>query len=474
MIKFSILALCLVFPCVSLHAQIELINVVDDVEIVEDTTGVLAPTGGDHSVAVKEGRVDDRLFFLNEDQISGALLEMSESEGVVWKHPDASTKVSYGLANLKKVELKTVMTDGAPLSRLPKIILTNGDAYRGKIVHMDADVLQLESPMAGTFTLQSKMVAAIRPSSSSGSIYEGPSSLEEWELNNSNGNWKYEKNALFSDNHNQIIGQEFDDLPDMVSLAFDLEWRGNCNLQVGFWGRDPKNVNQNCYTLNIQNGYIRCYRNYDKIGRNDLGNIQVRDKMNDGSLEVELLLNRAKKEIMILFDGELVARWSDTFEGNIRGDAMLFGGMGNNPLKLSNIRLREWDGEFDMGEDQSLEDTDQLTTSNGDVFAGTLEKIEAEVLYFKNDFAVFQVPMDRVDEVRFAQGTRREPRLQKGDVKISFPNTEVITLSLLNMDQRVFTGKSEATGEITLQKKYFDAIQFNPYDDRHEEEEDLW
>ncbi len=456
-----------------LHAQIE-IEIVEP-DVVEEAGEVAAPDAVDHSVQVANGPEVDLLHFLNGDRLSGALQGIEAESGLVWKHPDAKEETVYALENLKQIQFKAGTADVEDLLKLARIELTNGDQYRGRIVRMDSESLVFESPLTGKVTVRSDMIHSIRPVAGSNAIYSGPHEMEEWEQNNSGDNkWEFKNNAMYSSNHNQIAGMNLDDLPEKISFDFTVEWRGNVNLQVGFWGRDPKNVNQNCYTLAIQNSYLRCYRNYNKIGRNDLGNAQVREQMQDGKLDVRLLLNREAKEILVLFDGQMVARWNDTFDGEIKGDAIIFGGMGNTATKISRIRVREWDGEFDLDQSEKPNAMDQLITLNGDVFAGTLEKIEVDLLHFKNDFAVFQVPLDRVSEVSFSKGTRAEPRLQAGDVEIFLPNKERMTLQLTKLDNREFTGSSEATGEITLLKKYFFEMKLNPYDDRHMVEEDGW
>ncbi|MGA0334004.1 MAG: hypothetical protein ACO3NW_08615, partial [Kiritimatiellia bacterium] len=286
--------------------------------------------------------------------------------------------------------------------------------------------------------------------------------------------WEFKREAMYSNQHNQIAGIKIEDLPDRVAVEMLVEWKGNVNMQIGFWGQDLNNINQNCYTLWIQNGYLRCYRNYDKIGRNDLGNAQVRDEMSDGQLEVRLLLNREKKEVTVLFDGSLVARWNDSFDGRIVGDGLLLGSMGNSPTRVSRIRVREWDGEFDLEAPEKPGDLDELITNNGDMFAGKVLKISSGLLYFQNEFAEFQVPLERIEELTLARNTRSTPRLQTGDVEIMFPNKERITLQLKKLDSASFLGFSEATGEVKLRRNYFSALKLNPYDERHLEEEEDW
>lgn len=456
-----------------LQAQIQ-IDIVDP-DVTEEPSDVAAPEAVGHGRPDQNSPDTDLLFFLNGDRLSGVLENVDDENGLVWKHPDAASETVFVLDNLKEIQFKYDPDKVDDLATLPRVELTNGDQYRGRIVRMDAESLEIDSPLGGKIKLRSDMIRSIRPVAGSTAVYSGPNSIEEWDQNNSGDNkWEFKNNAIYSSNHNQIAGMKLENLPDKISFEFIMEWKGNPNLMVGFWGQDTMNVNQNCYTLAIQNSYLRCYRNYNKIGRNDLGNAQVRQEMQDGKVDVQLLLNRENKEVLVMFDGNLVARWTDTFDGKIKGDAIMFGSMGNTPMKVSRISVREWDGELKMDSPDKPQPLDQLITTNGDVFAGNLEKIEMDVLYFKNEYAVFEVPVDRVSEISFAKSSRAVPRLQAGDVEIFFPNKERITLKLLKLDGLQMLGTSEVSGEVTLQKKYFAEMKMNPYDERHNVEEDGW
>lgn len=436
---------------------------------------IAMPESGDHSVPAKRVSDQDMLHFLSQDRLSGQLIRIDAAKGLVWKHPDAASELLFGLENLKAVTFRT--DDGATenLLTLPQIELTNGDRYRGRIVSMDSEKLVIETPLAGPLQIRSDMVQNIRPVAVSTAIFEGPNSIEEWELNN-NGNskagWEFKNGALYSSDHNMMAGLDLNKLTDKASIEFKVKWRGNVNLLMAFWGKDANTVHQNCYVVAIQNGYIRSYRNFDKIGRNELGNVQGQNEMNKGELNVKLLLNREKKEVIMLFDDKLMARWNDSFDGEIKGNALVFGSMSNTPIKISNISVREWDGDFNLDRKTETTPQDQLITVNGDIFAGQLEKIEANLLHFKNDFAVFQVPVERISEIKFAQSTRSIPRLQAGDTEIVFPGGERITLKLASLDGKNFRGSSESTGEVTLLRKYFVEMKLNPYDDRQVADEE--
>lgn len=457
---------------VALFAQIPLDDLVEIVaERPEAAGGVEAPETRGHGQAGT--RLDtDRLHFLNGDRLSGDLLRIDTETGLVWRHPDAAEPVSFGLDNLKRVEFRRD-AGGAPLAQLTRVTLTNGDQYRGTILRMDASTLLLDTPYAGDVTVRAAMIESIRPDSESLAVYEGPNSLEEWVVHDKgNGGWTYKNQALYADKHNQIVGLDFETFPDLASVEFDLAWRGNPQLNLHFWSETVKKPGQETYTLMIQNSYVRLYRNSNKRGRDDLGNTNVNQLRNLGDARVKLLLNREAKEILMFLNGEMVKSWKDPVKGDVDDDAFLLQSSGNSPMKISNIRIGAWNGKLENGTEESNERQDLLRLNNGDKFSGTLAEIEAGVFRFQTDFASFDIPVDRVDEIRFGNATRETPRLRERDALFYFTTGEHVTLDLASLENGSLSGSSEAVGTISVRADFLREMTLNPYDERREDEED--
>jgi len=470
---------CLCSPFLWAQIQIEMADVVvEEAEAAdaENAEGVEAPESRDHgSGDAAKGPESDRLFLLNDDRVSGELVRMDAETGVTWAHPDVEGPVVFGLENLGYVEFSGSFA-GDPLESLTRVELTNGDAYRGTVVRMTAEELVLDTPYAGEITLAPSMVRKLEPRSGSLALYEGPGGADEWIVNKNHGqgHWKYRKGALYSDNHNQVAGLALDDFPDKASIEFDLAWRGNPQIHIVVWSQSTTDANEDGYAVMLQNSYVRCYRYSNQRGRQDLGNSHFDMLRQINQARVRLLLNRKEKEIMLFLNGEMVKTWRDQVDGKIVGDAVLLQSSTNSPMKVENMVIREWDGELTQSEDKAAGDQDLLMLTNGDKFSGSLLGIEAGLFRFKNDFADFEVPVDRVDRVNLAPDTRMEPRLNAGDARVRFPTGEEVTLKVGVVGDGVLTGSAEATGEVTLRTEFVTRLTFNPYDERHEKDEDTW
>lgn len=477
--KFWI-SLC-VFVCpgfLRIPAQIQLEDLVMEevnVEPPQGENGVEGPEGEDHGTSRREGRTSDQLSFLNGDALSGEMVSAEADEGLSWTHPHVKEPIRFAWAPLGEVKLKGPFPVGE-LEGLARVRISNGDEYRGRILSMDGETLRLETPYAGEVSLAVPMIVSLEPRATSAGIYRGPNDLEEWTASRSGEHtgWALRKNALYYEgNSNETLGRRFEDLPDRAEIAFDLAWRGNLRFYVNLWAEDTKNNNES-YSVMLQNGYVRCYRHSNDHGRQDLGNAQVQSLSRLSEARVRLLLNREAKELTLIINGELVKRWKDHFDGEIAGDALQFRASGNTPVKIEHLVVRKWDGNFGEEEGPNAEDVDLLILGNGDLFSGEVLGIANEILRFKTDFAELPIPLDRIAEVDLAMADRAEPRRRAGDVRVVFPTEERVTLELASWKEGRLRGRSETTGEVTLQTRFVSRLTLNPYEERGESDDEAW
>ncbi|GEM_PF-886167 len=461
-----------------LYGQIQLEGLVIEEPADENSAQaepvVEAPKGHDHGQR-KPGAVADRLTFLNGDTLHGTLKTIGE-EGVTWGHTDVKDSILFGPSNVREVKLKGPFPE-QELGALTRVSLTNGDDYRGKVLSMDSETLMLDTPYGGRISLASAMIQSLSPTAESRSLYQGPNGMDDFIISQNHGNmgWEYKNNSLYyKGNTNEMLGLPLPNFPDMASIEFDIEWRGNLQFYMMFWAQDPKNQNE-CYTIMLQSHYIRCYRQSNKHGRNELGNANLNHRRHNlGKSSLRLLLNREEKEMYLFMNGEMIKKWTDQFDGKVSGDAFAFRALGNSPMKLNNMVIREWDGKIETERQGEAGANDMLLLTNGDTFSGKVIGIQDNVLRFETDFAELPIPINRVNTLTFAQATRAEPRRRATDVRVYFPNEERITLSLQRWAEGNMTGRSETTGDVALESRFVSRVVMNPYDERNKDQEDEW
>ncbi|MFP4157588.1 MAG: hypothetical protein ACLFU4_08225 [Opitutales bacterium] len=418
----------------------------------------------------------DRLSFLNGDVLSGLLVSADAEEGLAWVHPYVEEPIRFKLGPLREVKFKGPFPDDA-LEGLARVRIRNGDEYRGQILRMDEDSLFLDTPYAGEVEIAVPMIVSLHPQAAASEVYRGPIDLEVWttSLDAENTGWALRKKALYYEGSSgESLGKRFEDIPDRAEIALDLAWRSDLQFTINFWADELKNSTEN-YSLMLQRGYVRCYRNSRQHGRQDLGNSRVQSLQAKSEARIRLFLNREEKELALMINDKLVKKWVDYFEGEVSGDVLQFLASGNIPVKIENLVIREWDGSFEKeNEEKVIEDRDLLILGNGDQFSGEVLSISDDTLRFKTDFAELPIPLDRIVQVNLAMAHSAEPRRLAGDVRLVFPTRERVTLKLDSLTDGSFRGRSETTGEVMLRTRFVSGLILNPYDERHLTDDKAW
>src|SRR5262249_31135056 len=93
---------------------------------------------------------------------------------------------------------------------------------------------EMQTPFAGKISLPRKMVKFIAPAHTSAvAIYEGPLSLQGWRGHGGEPSWRFQNNALIT-HTSGIIARDID-WPEMVSIEFDLSWKGALSFALGLY-----------------------------------------------------------------------------------------------------------------------------------------------------------------------------------------------------------------------------------------------
>ena len=451
--------------------EIDLIDIEDPASegISEQIPDPSSPTGD-----VEDNK--DTLVFLNGNKLVGELDSVNE-ETLEWIHPDVKDPIMFSLDNIEHVHLNVDRQAEAELRALPKITLTNGDTVRGEILEYDAERLLLDSPVMGPVDMDARMVDSIAPQAVSSSLYEGPTLDDSWTFESLRGNdetWFFHEGALYARDRDLSAKLALEDLPDQVSISMDLEWKGALNFTLGFWGQNTNNPNTNAYALSLQNTYIRVYRSYQNAGRNNFFNQHMQDLFKEGKTSLTLFLDQPNQKFILLLDGKIIGQWKDHLEGVMLGNEFLMYTQSVATIRASNIRIDPWDGELELDEDVDENSQDRMTTTTGDSFSGELLSILDNTASFRNEFAEFTVPIDRVSHIAFSSDSRATPRLMAGDVQLLTLNGEAVTLKLNQLENGVMQASSETTGDVQVALEYFAGIRFNLYDERHNEEQFSW
>jgi hypothetical protein len=412
----------------------------------------------------------DELFFLNGDQLKGRLKSITPDKTLIWRHEFAQNPIHFSMEQLDHSKLARRY---APSPYPSRVFLTNGDVFRGKILVLDEEQLQIDTRYAGKMTIKRPMLKAIQPNADvSNVVYEGPKDISNWTLNAHNQDtWKFKDGAFISGNSYTTIGKDVD-LPDKASISFDYAWQSYPRLYLYFYTDQLQNTNGNCYNLRLENNYIYMQRVSPRSGTTNLGNNTNHQLLqNKKKARITLLVNKPKKEISLLINDSLAKTWQDNQEFAGKGEGLVFYSYQGARAKISNIVVREWDGELSEAPRKGREGKDMVSLTNKDKTSGSCNRIENGEIILGTEYGKLQIPLDRVYKLFMATKDQHRARREQGDIEAVFSTGGQITFALDKLENGKLSGKSENFGQIDLDINALKDIRYNIYTERPEEEE---
>jgi len=430
-----------------------------NIAVPKPTTGSETEDSGSSSATSS-----DAVQFLNGDTLHGVLQSIDAQTGVRWQHPEVKQMIEFLPANIAKIKLQKKKSSAQKPPQTCAVRLTNRDELLGNLVSLDAEKLNLDTWYAGKVAIQRKMVQSITPMQGGfSSLYEGPTGLEGWTSGKNNqAGWKYENSAFITARPNSLIGRDFK-LPAMSSVEFEMAWRGQLQFIVCIYTDSFDNYYaSNSYILNIQSGYVYMQRVMKNGGQTQLGQAQIPSLNQKSKARISIYSNKEKGSISLLVDSALVQQWKDPAGFAGQGGGVLFVTQGQSYMKLTNIRVSEWDGKF---EDQTGATTktkeDVVKLVNNDKVSGALQTIRDGKISFQTSYATVDIPMERVASIEMAGEKAEQAKRVAGEVRASFAERGNVTLLLERWDNKQVIGSSQNFGKLQFAPEAFQAIQFN-------------
>ena len=349
----------------------------------------------------------------------------------------------------------------------------------GKIVSLDSEKLVVDTWYAGRMNIEKVMVKAIHPNTrGSSSIYEGPSDIANWTMQNHGNNiqgWSFKNGALYA-LQPYPIGRMIDSFPDSFDIEFEVAWRGYPQFMFAFLTDNLQQYYGNCYMLQVSNTSVHMHK-YNRNGnQQSLGSATVSQFTNTGKgkAKLNIMVDKKNKTIALLVNDTLVKQFpaSPGFDG--LGKGILFQPQSQGNLKISKIRISSWGGKLpsavSSGEGEGNEDTIRFV--NGDKVSGSLLSIVDGIAEFKTSYATLTVPVKRIASAEMSPENTERARRNKSDVKASFATGGGITLQLSSIQNSQLKGSSENFGMVTMPVGAFESVEFNIYREKEEDEDD--
>jgi len=428
--------------------------------------------------AVLANDARDAILLNNGDTLYGTLELIDPTIGVRWRHPSAAEVIEFISDQISEVRFGYRPQPQKESTNSCTVRLSNQDEIEGNLLSIDAERVTLETWYAGKLEIPRKFVQSVSPKPvERPPVFEGPAGLEGWTMGlvqtvPNAGQWSY-KNGAFYATQSASIARDLK-LPDVASLQFDLNWKGMLYIAVALYTDYMQPINLQTketgpdfggfYSLQLNSYTVNLLPVSKQEPLRYLGQTSVPALNQKNKVHVEIRANKAKRMIALMVDGLLVKQWIDTDDFVGKGTGVRFVHQGQGSVKLSNIRVTEWDGQFDEKPSAAPESkTDLGRLQNGDKVAGDLQRVqEGKATFLLSEGSTLDIPIDRIKVLQMAGQKMERPPDNTSTVRATFRRGGSLTLRLEKWDQQEVVGSHPSLGKLVMNPAAFERVQFYP------------
>jgi hypothetical protein len=410
--------------------------------------------------------------------LHGSLESISTQKGVAWDFPAAQGPLILKPDNISGIRFESAVSTNRPNKPTCRFRFHNGDEVLGDLVGIEGDTAIIQSWFGGQLKSPKQAFSSLQFSAHGFKVlYEGPNSPDEWKTGRTGHGWTYKDGALIA-NGADILGRDFG-LTNSSSLEFDLAWSGTFSLTVTVYAQTIErfDYSTSAYVFYFNPGGVSIQRIQAGAGAMMLGRADIPEMLNKNRARLEIRSNREEGTLSLFVNGPLVQRWKDPRGFVSSGTGVVFYSQVESPtLKLSNIKLSEWDGRFEPeGPSTNKLTEDVIFLANKDKVVGKVKGLGENKLLVQthtldapatgdkpSEGRALQIPLSRVTEIYFANTQEAPDKQSPWAVRASFPGGETISFQLEKWSAGEVTGISGNFGPVAFNPRAIRFLQFNP------------
>jgi hypothetical protein len=397
--------------------------------------------------------------------LHGTLDSIEGHRQLSWTHPAAKAALQFSLSNMASVRFEEALRAKHDFTPTARFQFKNGDELVGNVRAIKDNTLSFQSWFGDNVQAQLPALEAILFSARSYNLlYEGPTGTNGWRIGKNPRSWEY-KDGAFIANGADLLGRDFG-LTNSATLEFDLAWSGPFSLSITLYAQviDRFDYSSSAYLIYLGNGAISVQRVQAGAGAVMLGQNQIPEMYRKNKMRFEIRCNKEDATITLYADGKLVQRWKDNSQGGFvakGGGIVFFSQVEARSLKLTNIRVAEWDGRFEPDSMTNLPPgQDVVFLANRDKVFGKVLALEETKATVEARQAKLDIPLERVTQIRFAKADA-ETNTLPNEVRASFPGGESVVFNMEKWNGTEVKGTSRTFGPLTFDPKGIRELQFN-------------
>ncbi len=423
----------------------------------------------------------DTAIFRNGDRLLGNLQAIENRTNVVWKHPEAKALLNLDLQAITELQLPNqlshIVTNGIPA----RFELRGGESFDANLISLNAEKVTVNSAFSGSFEFPKSALLSIIPSPQRRNIlFEGPVSTNGWTMGKVQnagvgdaGEWMYQGGAFYATQSASVARNV--NLPPRASIHFDLQWKGYFHLAIALATDYLQPVNLankdiepdfgGFYSLQLNNFSANLLPVKKADPLRFLGQVAMPAFGQRTSAHVDIRVDRDKKLVALLIDGLMVKQWIDPegFAGT--GGGIRFVHQGQGVVKLSGLKITEWDGQFEeliTSSPNLKQDTAKLR--NGDRMVGLVEEVKDGKLAVTTKGTRIEVPLARVFQIELSRTNLARLPLNQGELRAYFGQGGHLRLLVEKMDATGITGRNSTLGVLQFHPHAFKRLRLEEAD----------
>jgi hypothetical protein len=396
--------------------------------------------------------------------LHGKLEAISTNQGVAWAFPAAENPIVLKPDNISGIRFENVQVTNRTAQPTCRFRFHNGDEILGDLVDIQGDTATIQSWFGGILKSPKQSFASLQFASRGFKVlYEGPNNTNEWKTGPRGNGWTYRDGALLA-NGADILGRDFG-LTNSSSLEFDLAWSGTFSLTVTVYAQTIErfDYSSSAYVFYFNPGGVSIQRIQAGAGAMMLGRAEIPAMLTKNRVRLEIRSNKEEGTLSLFANGVLVQRWKDSRGFVSSGGGIVFYSQVEAPtLKLSNIKVSEWDGRFEPDISTNTPATEDIVfLANKDQVTGKVEGLVDNKLKVRAHSTTLQIPLSRVTEIYFAKAEGADDKKSPWSVRASFPGGEGVSFALEKWNANEVIGRSANFGPVAFQPKSIRYLQFN-------------
>ena len=453
----------------------------------------------------------EAVYMLNGDVISGKFLKYDPKLGLVWEAKNIKPALEINPSGIDRITF--IGTGNIPSGR-SRVILANGNALSGQLDLADAQRVVMSHTPAGQIEFKRAHLKAIIPATTAAGkiVFSGPSSEEAWVFGSSknaaaggfgnllfgggappipakknSGKFEFKAGAITSNGTGATAGRKVE-FPDKALVEFDLDWSttgrnsGYFSLNVNLFTDNLKSPsNGSSYALKLSQTGANLARQSKENGdfmSERLGpNARVNLTGIGSRARFSLRTNKKARSFFLSINGVQIANWKDKEAFAGKGNGLLFTSRASSPLKISNIRISQWDGSKPIAATDTTispkQDTIRLV--NEDTVTGTITRIEDGKVKIKSSFGEVDIPWANSSLIQFSKSSQEmgDKKLGKGMVRATLKGGGILDFKLISWVEDKLEVESPIFGKATLNGTMVNSLSFNASSKRNSSDKTL-